>query len=55
LTLPHKHFRERAFVLQPLAEIAPDAIDPETGCTISELAGRIPHTGIMLYAASTDS
>lgn len=55
LTLPHKHFRERAFVLQPLAEIAPDVIDPETGCTISELSARIPNTGISRYTASTDS
>lgn len=38
LTLPHGAFRERAFVLAPLAEIAPDAIDPVTGKTVAELA-----------------
>lgn len=26
LTLPHRHWRERAFVLVPLAEIAPDLV-----------------------------
>lgn len=40
LALPHKEFRNRAFVLAPLAEIAPDAVDPVTGKTIVELAAR---------------
>jgi 2-amino-4-hydroxy-6-hydroxymethyldihydropteridine diphosphokinase len=40
LTLPHKEFRKRAFVLAPLAEIASDAVDPVTGCTVRELASR---------------
>ena len=38
LTIPHKEFRTRAFVLIPLCEIAPDAVDPETGKTITALA-----------------
>jgi len=38
LTLPHREFRERAFVLVPMAEIAPDAVDPVTGQSISVLA-----------------
>jgi len=37
LELPHPRFRERRFVLEPLAEIAPDLRDPVTGCTIAEL------------------
>ena len=37
LTVPHPRFRERRFVLQPLAEIASDWIDPVTGKTIAEL------------------
>ena len=37
LIVPHPRFRERRFVLEPLAEIAPDWIDPVTGKTIQEL------------------
>jgi 2-amino-4-hydroxy-6-hydroxymethyldihydropteridine diphosphokinase len=37
LSVPHPRFRERPFVLRPLAEIAPDMIDPVTGKSISEL------------------
>jgi 2-amino-4-hydroxy-6-hydroxymethyldihydropteridine diphosphokinase len=37
LIVPHPRFRERRFVLEPLAEIAPDWIDPLTGKTIEEL------------------
>ena len=37
LSVPHPHFRERAFVLEPLAEIAPEIRDPITGKTIAQL------------------
>ena len=37
LTVPHPRFRERFFVLGPLAEIAPDLRDPVTGKKIWEL------------------
>jgi 2-amino-4-hydroxy-6-hydroxymethyldihydropteridine diphosphokinase len=37
LVVPHPQFRSRAFVLEPLAEIAPDLRDPATGRTIGEL------------------
>lgn len=40
LTLPHREFRQRAFVLAPMAEIAPEAVDPVTGETIAALAKR---------------
>jgi len=37
LTIPHPRFRERLFVLEPLAEIAPELVDPVTGKTIARL------------------
>jgi len=37
LILPHPRFRERRFVLEPLAQIAPDLRDPVSGKTIGEL------------------
>ncbi|MCU0256720.1 MAG: 2-amino-4-hydroxy-6-hydroxymethyldihydropteridine diphosphokinase [Vicinamibacterales bacterium] len=37
LIVPHPRFRERAFVLGPLAEIAPDLRDPVTGATVEAL------------------
>jgi 2-amino-4-hydroxy-6-hydroxymethyldihydropteridine diphosphokinase len=37
LVVPHPRFRERRFVLDPLAEIAPDWRDPATGRTVAEL------------------
>ena len=40
LTVPHPRFRERLFVLEPLADLAPDLVDPETGRTISDLLRR---------------
>ncbi len=41
LEVPHPRFRERFFVLGPLAEIAPDMIDPVTGLRVTELLRRL--------------
>ena len=37
LVVPHPRFRERLFVLEPLAEVAPGWVDPGTGQTVSAL------------------
>jgi 2-amino-4-hydroxy-6-hydroxymethyldihydropteridine diphosphokinase len=41
LTVPHPRFRERRFVLEPLAEIAPNLVDPVGGQTVEELLRRV--------------
>jgi 2-amino-4-hydroxy-6-hydroxymethyldihydropteridine diphosphokinase len=37
LEVPHPRFRERFFVLGPLAEVAPDLVDPVSGMRVGEL------------------
>ena len=37
LVVPHARFRERRFVLAPLAEVAPEWIDPVSGSTVRAL------------------
>jgi 2-amino-4-hydroxy-6-hydroxymethyldihydropteridine diphosphokinase len=41
LAVPHPRFRERLFVLEPLASLAPDLRDPVTGRTIRELMDEV--------------
>jgi 2-amino-4-hydroxy-6-hydroxymethyldihydropteridine diphosphokinase len=41
--VPHTAFRERAFVLKPLAELAPDWRDPVSGLTVRQLLFRLTH------------
>jgi 2-amino-4-hydroxy-6-hydroxymethyldihydropteridine diphosphokinase len=42
LQIPHPRFRERRFVLEPLAELEPDLRDPVTGLTIHALLNNLP-------------
>jgi 2-amino-4-hydroxy-6-hydroxymethyldihydropteridine diphosphokinase len=41
LTIPHPAFRDRDFVLGPLAQIAPEWHDPLTGLSIRQLLARL--------------
>jgi len=51
LTIPHERFRERAFVLMPLAELASHAIDPVTGKSIAMLANEAGQEGIAIFGS----
>ncbi len=51
LTIPHPEMHKRAFVLTPLAEIAPEAKHPVLGLTARELSERVGSGGIRAYEA----
>ncbi|MEG4318367.1 MULTISPECIES: 2-amino-4-hydroxy-6-hydroxymethyldihydropteridine diphosphokinase [unclassified Microcoleus] len=46
LTLPHPRMSERAFVLVPLAEIAPDWVHPVTKSAIDQLVQKVNCAGV---------
>ncbi|HEY0395064.1 MAG TPA: GTP cyclohydrolase MptA [Candidatus Elarobacter sp.] len=50
--LPHPYLASRAFNLIPLAEIAPDLVEPRSGKTIAQLAAAVPRDAIARKARS---
>ena len=42
MTLPHPRMHQRAFVLLPLRDVAPDYIHPVSGLTVDDLIGALP-------------
>ncbi|MGB3494283.1 MAG: 2-amino-4-hydroxy-6-hydroxymethyldihydropteridine diphosphokinase [Elainellaceae cyanobacterium] len=52
LQIPHPRMAERAFVLVPLAEVAPDWVEPTTGEAIAHLLTKVDQSGVTLKTAS---
>ncbi len=46
LMLPHPRMHERAFVLRPLADVAPGWRHPDTGQSVGELLGIVGEAGL---------
>lgn len=50
LTIPHKHIQDRAFVLVPMLEIAPDFVHPIYKKTIAQMYDALENPeGVFLY------
>jgi 2-amino-4-hydroxy-6-hydroxymethyldihydropteridine diphosphokinase len=52
LTIPHPRISERAFVLIPLAEIAPDLYHPVFGKTIQQLTTGVDSSSIQVFQST---
>lgn len=50
LIIPHAHMQDRAFVLIPLAAIAPDFHHPILNKSVSELLAKVDQSGITEYS-----
>jgi 2-amino-4-hydroxy-6-hydroxymethyldihydropteridine diphosphokinase len=49
LVIPHERMGERRFVLEPLAELAPDLRHPKTGKTMREMLAAVASQRIRLF------
>ncbi len=52
LTVPHPRLHERAFVLVPLAEIAPTLLHPLLGRSMAALVETVDRRGVSLYGGA---
>lgn len=49
LVIPHPRLHERAFVLVPLADIAPGLIHPVTGLSVAQLVETVDRRGVSSF------
>jgi 2-amino-4-hydroxy-6-hydroxymethyldihydropteridine diphosphokinase len=50
LTIPHPRMEGRAFVLKPLADLAPDLVHPVLKKTIAQLLQESDASGILIFS-----
>ena len=51
LTIPHPMLSQRAFVLRPILDIDPDAVDPASGERLADVLARVGEDGLKLVDA----
>lgn len=49
LSIPHAQLQERAFVLVPLADLAPELVHPRLGKTVRQLLAEVDVSGIRRF------
>jgi 2-amino-4-hydroxy-6-hydroxymethyldihydropteridine diphosphokinase len=53
LVIPHPHLHERAFVLVPLADLAPDLLHPVFGRSVRDLLAGVDASGVKRFEPAT--
>jgi 2-amino-4-hydroxy-6-hydroxymethyldihydropteridine diphosphokinase len=55
LDVPHKGMAERATVLIPLADIAPDLVHTISGKTVAQLLAEVDRSGVLPYPSTSQA